>query len=79
MEAAVLGYYTTEQSTLQEKRDVSRMGDRYVEANGLQRDTTGPVQDLNSWDDSSIDGSSCSVHTTRINGQNHNTKESTWW
>ena len=31
---------------LQEERDVSRMGDRYVEANGLQRHTTGRVQFL---------------------------------
>ena len=48
MEATVLGYYAMEQSTLQEERDLSRTGDGYVEANGLQRDTTGPVQVLNS-------------------------------
>jgi hypothetical protein len=46
MEAAVLGYYAMEQSTLQEERDVSRMGDGYVEANGLQRHTTEPVRFL---------------------------------
>jgi hypothetical protein len=79
MEAAVFRYYAMEQSTLQEERDVSRMGDGYVEANGLQRHTTGPVQVLNSWDECSRDGSSCLVHTTRINGQNHNTTKSTWW
>jgi hypothetical protein len=37
MEAAVFRYYAMEQSTMQEERAVSRMGDRYVEANGLQR------------------------------------------